>query len=486
MTSLFHSSELSEKLLTQAFPFHIVIDDLGSILSFGEPLARKIGQVHEDNKSLFDHFTFQHPSGVKSVADLAKFKNKLFLLASKKHSDLVLRGQLVVNENQSHFVFLISPWVTDVDVLDSLGFSLNDFPVHSPMSDFLILVQAQKVSLDDSMRLSDELTHLNKELEERVLRRTKALERQAEELLESKSVLEREMKERERVEVELRHAQKLESVGQLAAGIAHEINTPMQYIGSSLSFLNDSFSDLESLNKSLNSYLSQDCLMADPKVMEFQEKLEDADLDYLCERGPKALNRALEGIARVTEIVSAMNEFTHPDRKEKDNADINRALGTVLTVASNEYKYVARIETDLQEIPLIDCYLGDLNQVFLNLVVNAAHAIAENNVEEGTIKVSTRMENGSVVVSVADNGTGIPKDIQHRIFDPFFTTKEVGRGTGQGLSISHNIIVEKHGGRLYFETSPKHGTTFFIELPIASNNNGSLSPQLEGGRDLAA
>lgn len=486
MTDKFHSSELSEKLLTQAFPFHIAIDELSNILSFGEPLARKIGQVPEDKKSLFDHFTFQHPSSVKSIADLAKFKNKLFLLTSKKHNDLVLRGQLVVSEDQSRYVFLVSPWVTDVEVLDSLGFSLNDFPVHSPMSDFLILVQAQKVSLDDSMRLSDELTRLNKELEDRVLRRTIALERQAEELLESKSVLEREMKERERVEVELRHAQKLESVGQLAAGIAHEINTPMQYIGSSLGFLNESFSDLGRLKEALSSYFSQDSLMTDPKCIEFLEKLEDADLDYLCERGPKALNRALEGIARVTEIVSAMNEFTHPDKKEKDSADINRALGTVLTVASNEYKYVARIETDLQDIPMLDCYLGDLNQVFLNLVVNAAHAIAENNDEPGTIKVSTRMTDGNVVVSVADNGTGIPKDIQHRIFDPFFTTKEVGRGTGQGLSISHNIVVEKHGGRLYFETSPENGTTFFIELPIASNSNGSLMPQLEGGRDLAA
>lgn len=486
MPAQFHSSEFSEKLLTQAFPFHIAIDDLGNILSFGDPLARKIGQVSEDNKSVFDHFTFQHPSGVKSVADLIKFKNKLFLLVSKKHSDLVLRGQLVFSESQSHFVFLVSPWVTDVEVLDTLGFSLNDFPVHSPMSDFLILVQAQKVSLDDSMRLSDELTHLNKELEDRVLRRTIALERQAEELLESKSVLEREMRERERVEVELRHAQKLESVGQLAAGIAHEINTPMQYIGGSLGFLNDFFSDLGSLNSMLNSYFSQDSLVVNPSVLEIREALEDADLDYLCERGPKALNRALDGIARVTEIVGAMNEFTHPDRKEKDSANINRALGTVLTVASNEYKYVAKIETDLQEIPLLDCYLGDLNQVFLNLIVNAAHAIAENNTQEGAIKVSSRIENGNVIVSVADNGAGIPRDIQHRIFDPFFTTKEVGRGTGQGLSISHNIIVDKHGGRLYFETSPERGTTFFIELPISPNSNGSLSPQLEGDRDLAA
>ncbi len=486
MSANFHSNELSEKILSQAFPFHLVIDQSGEILSCGQSLARKLKFGEADAIHIFDHFTVQHPSGIHEVSQLVKVKNKLFLLSSKFHDDLVLRGQLVVSENDTHFVFLVSPWITNVHLLDKLGFTLNDFPVHSPMSDFLILVQAQRVSLNDSMRLSDELTILNKESEDRVVRRTQALEQKAQELQESKTVLEREMKERERVEVELRHAQKLESVGQLAAGIAHEINTPMQYIGSSLEFLKESFIDLKELNVMITSYLSQDSLKQDYKSIKLLNLVNEVDLDYLCARGPKALTRSLDGIARVTEIVGAMNEFTHPDKKEMKQADINRALGTVLTVASNEYKYVATIETDFHELPLIECHLGDLNQVFLNLIVNAAHAISENNVENGVIKISTHICEDRVVVSIADNGTGIPKHIQHRIFDPFFTTKEVGRGTGQGLSISHHIIAEKHSGRLSFESVTGEGTTFSVALPITQISKQDILIKPDDGRDIAA
>ena len=486
MSAYFHNDELSEKMLSHAFPFHLVINESGDIVSCGQSLARKLQLSSNEASQLLDYFSVQHPSGITDVSQLINVKDKLFLLNSTSYKDLVLRGQLVVSNDETHFVFLVSPWITDVDVLDKLGFTLNDFPVHSPMSDFLILVQAQRVSLNDSMRLSEELTVLNKELEDRVARRTQSLELQAQEILESKAVLEREMKERERVEVELRHAQKLESVGQLAAGIAHEINTPMQYIGSSLEFLKGSFSDLDALNTMMSDYLAQDALAQDFKSIELQRFLNEIDLDYLCERGPKALTRSLDGIARVTEIVGAMNEFTHPDRKEMNSADINRALGTVMTVASNEYKYVATIETDFQDLPLVDCFLGDLNQVFLNLIVNAAHAISENNVENGVIKVSTRVRESFVVVSVTDNGTGIPTHIQHRIFDPFFTTKEVGRGTGQGLSISHSIITEKHSGRLSFETVPGEGTTFSIALPITDSSTQGLSIKPEDERDIAA
>lgn len=473
-------------MLSQAFPFHLVIDQYGEIISCGQSLDQKLKLSNNDAVHIFDHFTIQHPSGIHEISQLVNVKDKLFLLNSNSYEDLVLRGQLVVGIDERHFVFLISPWVTDVDLLEKLGFSLNDFPVHSPISDFLILVQAQRVSLNESMRLSDELTVMNKESEDRVMRRTRSLELKAQELQDSKTVLEREMKERERVEIELRHAQKLETVGQLAAGIAHEINTPMQYIGSSLEFLKESFCDLESLNVILSNYLAQDSIQKDEKHIELLQFINEIDLDYFCERGPKALTRSLDGIARVTEIVGAMNEFTHPDRKEMNSADINRALGTVITVASNEYKYVAEIETNFEDLPLVDCYLGDLNQVFLNLIVNAAHAISENNVENGVVKICTRVCNDSVIVSITDNGTGIPKHIEHRIFDPFFTTKEVGRGTGQGLSISHRIITEKHSGRLSFETVPDVGTTFSIALPIKNMSIQDVSIKPDNGRDIAA
>ncbi len=164
-----------------------------------------------------------------------------------------------------------------------------------------------------------------------------------------------------------------------------------------------------------------------------------------------------------------MKEFAHPDQKEKVLADLNRALSTTLTVARNEYKYVADVETDLGELPLVPCLVGELNQVFLNLIVNAAHAIEAalaGTQGRGTIRVSTRREDDAVVIAVSDTGTGIPEEIRGRVFEPFFTTKEVGKGTGQGLAIARSVVVDKHGGKLTFETVPGRGTTFFVRLPL--------------------
>jgi signal transduction histidine kinase len=175
----------------------------------------------------------------------------------------------------------------------------------------------------------------------------------------------------------------------------------------------------------------------------------------------------------VATIVRAMKEFAHPDTRQKSAADLNRAIKSTLTVARNELKYVADVETDLGDLPPVVCNISDLNQVFLNLLVNAAHAIREV-VREGTdakgkIRVRTRREGNTVLIAISDTGCGIPENIRGRIFDPFFTTKEVGRGTGQGLSIARSVVVEKHGGSLTFETEPGKGTTFFVRLPIGTN-----------------
>ena len=354
---------------------------------------------------------------------------------------------------------------------------MSDFPLHSPVSDFLMLVQAQRVSLEDSKRLSDELSLLNKELEARVERRTQALEKQAAELLESKNQLEHEMSERQRVEVELRHAQKLEAVGQMSAGIAHEINTPIQFVGDSLKFLNEAFLDLSKVAST-----SKNCLPILDNRTETKEvhdvlgeALEDADIEYLDERVPKALERARNGVERVSNIVKAMKDFSHPDERDMTVADLNSAIESTLVVAANEYKYSAALKKELQELPPVLCHLGDINQVVLNLIVNAAHAIIElhgSSVDEGLITIKSWSADENVMISIADNGAGIPESVQERIFDPFFTTKEVGKGTGQGLSISHKIIVENHGGQLFFETEEDVGTTFYIKLPLDPSKQG--------------
>jgi PAS domain S-box-containing protein len=274
----------------------------------------------------------------------------------------------------------------------------------------------------------------------------------------------------ERMELELRMAQKLEAVGQLAAGIAHEINTPIQFVGDSLQFLREAFEDLDRLVADYREACNAEG--AGPGGEELRARLEraeeQADLAYVRERVPMAFERTLEGVERVASIVRAMKEFAHP-QSEQAPADLNRALATTLTVARNEYKYVAEVETELAELPPVVCNLSDLNQVFLNLIVNAAHAIEDaqcSSGEQGAIRIRTAREGESALVSVSDNGCGIPEEIRTRIFDPFFTTKAVGRGSGQGLAIARAVI-DRHMGTLELDSEPGSGTTFTIRLPIA-------------------
>ncbi len=281
--------------------------------------------------------------------------------------------------------------------------------------------------------------------------------------------------ERDHMETELRLAQKLEAVGQLASGIAHEINTPIQFVSDSAYFLQTAFEDLQQLLGQYRTTLTK--LPGHEKVAPaLQQAEEEADLEYLEEEIPQTFARIFDGIERVTTIVRAMKEFGHSDQREKSPADLNKALQNTLTVARNEYKYVAEVETEFGSIPPVECLLGDINQVFLNLIVNAAHAIADvvgNSGDRGRITLRTYQDGEEVVIEIEDTGSGIPEAIAGRIFDPFFTTKEVGKGTGQGLAIARNIVVDKHGGKLSFESTPGEGTTFFIRLPIHAEENQS-------------
>lgn len=282
----------------------------------------------------------------------------------------------------------------------------------------------------------------------------------------------RDITERRKLEAQLRQAQKLESIGQLAAGIAHEINTPTQYIGDNIHFLQESFAELagivaqcQRLRQAAES--GQQCREAVQGVV---DAMQQTDADFLLQEIPAAIQQSLEGVGRVTEIVRSMKEFSHPGGEEKQAVDLNRAIESTLTISRNEWKYVADLVTQLDpDLPLVACLPGDVNQVILNLVVNAAHAIAErvgDSGQKGTITVSTRHDDGWVEIRVQDTGAGIPAAIRAKVFDPFFTTKPPGRGTGQGLAIAHSVIVEKHGGTISFETEEGRGTTFIIRLPV--------------------
>lgn len=279
--------------------------------------------------------------------------------------------------------------------------------------------------------------------------------------------LEASRAEQARMELELRLAQKLESIGHLAAGIAHEINTPVQYIGDSVRFARNAFDDLMTLNSEYRAIAEA---LPEPLRERLAEVELDADLDYITERAPAAFERAFDGIERVSRIVRAMKEFAHPPTTNKAPADLNAALESTLVVASNEIKFAAGVETEFGELPPVECHLSDLNQAFLNLIVNAAHAIQEGVSEggRGMIFVRTRRDGDDAVVEIRDTGCGIPEDICQRVFDPFFTTKEVGRGTGQGLALARTIMVDGHGGTLTFESEVGIGTTFTVRIPIAA------------------
>ena len=278
-------------------------------------------------------------------------------------------------------------------------------------------------------------------------------------------------------EVQLRQAQKMEAIGGLAAGIAHEINTPIQYIGDNTRFLKDSFRDIESLTKEYVKLLNamKNGVVTDELVGESEAAIDKVDIDYLAEEIPLAIEQSLDGIERVANIVRAMKDFAHPDLGEKVETDINRAIESTILVSRNEWKYVAEVETDFDpDLPLIPCLPGEFNQVILNIIINAAHAIADackdKKEVKGKIKISTRHCSDVAEISISDTGAGIPEEIRTRIFDPFFTTKEVGKGTGQGLAIAHSVVVEKHGGTISFESKIGEGTTIIIHLPVRDPN----------------
>jgi signal transduction histidine kinase len=288
-------------------------------------------------------------------------------------------------------------------------------------------------------------------LESTVNRRTAALQK-------SNTQLTQEMQQRKELETQLVHAQKMEAVGQLASGIAHEINSPSQFANDNILFLRDA----------TNGFIK--------KLNQAPDGPDDSEIEFFKENAPEAVEQAAEGISRITTIVKSMKNFAYRDAEsEKRNNDLNQAIRSTVVVATNEWKYHAELDLRLQEdLPLVPCNIGEINQVVLNLIVNGAHAIRDRIVDgqKGNIVVSTKHypDAQCVVIAIADNGGGIPAKVQTRIFEPFFTTKEVGVGTGQGLAIAHNVIVKSHQGQIWFDSKEGIGTTFYIKLPMIKQN----------------
>jgi signal transduction histidine kinase len=365
------------------------------------------------------------------------FRSDPYVRARKPRSVLCL--PIVHQERMIGAVYLENNLVADaftVDRLEALG----------------ILLAQLAISIENALMFS--------RLEELVAERTAELTRANQQLREEAIV-------RERMESELRLAQKLQSVGQLAAGVAHEINTPMQYIGDSVAFLRDTIEGLLGVVDSYHASIDPATSRIDTAAMARTD--EGYDLAFLRSHAPDACTRAIDGVGRVSAIVAALKAFSHPDHREQQPTALNAALENTLVVARNEYRHVADVVTEFGDLPSVVCHIGELNQVFLNLIINAAHAIddvVKHTGERGTISIRTTVEDDTAVIAIADTGSGIPDAIRDRVFDPFFTTKEVGRGTGQGLALARTAIVDRHGGSISFETRPGEGTTFFVRLPI--------------------
>jgi len=276
-------------------------------------------------------------------------------------------------------------------------------------------------------------------------------------------------------------SQKLESIGQLAAGIAHEINTPIQFVGDNTVFLQRAFSSLMPVleaGRQLLESSKQDGKITPEAVTTAEIAYKKAKIGFLTKHIPRAVEQSLEGIERVAHIVSAMKEFSHPSQGRMRSVDLNHAIETTLTVARNEWKYVAEMETDFDStLPTVSCLRDEFNQVILNIVVNAAHAISDASNEgrdgKGVIRVTTRSDGNWAEIRIRDSGTGIPAEVQRRVFDPFFTTKKVGLGTGQGLAIARSVVVDKHAGTIDIDSEVGKGTTFIIRLPLHGADNAA-------------
>ena len=278
-----------------------------------------------------------------------------------------------------------------------------------------------------------------------------------------------------KLQMQLHQAQKLESIGQLAAGVAHEMNTPMQYVGNNIKFLSDCSENLMEVINAYERHLGIETSgsgSSDSLPKELEEVLIRTRFGYIRQELPNAISESLYGVDRVLKIIRAMKEFSHPGGKKMEPTDLNRALTSTATITQNRWKDVADLHLLLDpDLPPVVCDPGSINQVFVNLIVNAVDAIGEKNQstlsdKNGTISICSQLEGDQVLIKFIDSGCGMKEEVRSRVFDPFFTTKEVGKGTGQGLSLCHQIVTQKHDGIMQVDSEPGEGTTFHLRLPI--------------------
>lgn len=451
---------LSPQLFAKEFPFHFVLNTDCTIIQSGEVLQRIIPHIigshfakcFQINRPIVQAVTF---------ADISRKSNSIFILKSL-HSEMVLKGQMLTVDDCEIMFFLGSPVVTEISQLNQIGIKLKDFAVHESAADFLLLLQTKSRLMDELVERETKLKNILKDKEEIATlaeARARDLELALENLQRARDI-ELAFKNLQKNSTQLIQAEKMAGLGQMVAGIAHEINNPINFINGNLTYINQYIHDLITLIKLYQQHFPQ----ASSEILDYTEEI---DLNFLLIDLLRIVASMRTGTDRVKDLVLSLRNFSRLDEAEQKDVDLHEGIDSTLLILSHQLKQGIEVVRQYGDLPKVLCYPAQLNQVFMNIISNAADALFETDVKPKRIIIKTSVDDSkNICISIQDNGNGISAEIKEKIFNPFFTTKPAGKGTGLGLSISYQIV-EKHRGRIDVVSELEKGTEFIIKIPIS-------------------